>query len=91
MNLLPVAEALNRLLSRAKPIAASETLPLAEAEGRVLAVDLTAGLTQPPFNASAMDGYALRREDAPEPGAVLKVIGTSSAGHGFEGSVSQGE
>ena len=91
MNLLPVAEALNRLLSRARPVAASETLPLAKAEGRVLAVDLTAGLTQPPFNASAMDGFALRREDAPEPGAVLKVIGTSSAGHGFEASVGKGE
>lgn len=91
MNLLPVADALNRLLSRAKPTAASETLPLAEAEGRVLAVDLKAGITQPPFNASAMDGYALRRDDAPEPGAVLKVIGTSSAGHAFEGSVGKGE
>ncbi|MDC9837051.1 molybdopterin molybdotransferase MoeA [Rhizobium binxianense] len=91
MNLLPVVEALNRLLSRAKPVVASETLPLAEAEGRVLAVALTAGLTQPPFNASAMDGYALRREDAPEPGAVLKVIGTSAAGHGFEASVNKGE
>ncbi|PDT03673.1 molybdopterin molybdenumtransferase MoeA [Rhizobium chutanense] len=91
MNLLSVAEALNRLLSRAKPVAASQTLPLAEAEGRVLAVDLTAGLTQPPFNASAMDGYALRREDAPEPGAVLKVIGTSAAGHGFEANVGKGE
>lgn len=91
MNLLPVAEAQTRLLSRAKPVTATETLSLAEAEGRVLAVDLTAGLTQPPFNASAMDGYALRREDAPEPGAVLKVIGTSSAGHGFEGSVGHGE
>ena len=91
MNLLPVAEALSRLLSRATPIAASETLPLAEAEGRVLAVDLKSGITQPPFDASAMDGYALRRDDAPEPGAVLKVIGTSAAGHGFEGSVGQGE
>jgi len=91
MNLLPVAEALSRLLSRANPVTACETLSLADAEGRVLAVDLTAGLTQPPFNASAMDGYALRREDAPEPGAVLKVIGTSSAGHGFEGSVGHGE
>ncbi|MBB3645938.1 molybdopterin molybdotransferase [Rhizobium sp. BK619] len=91
MNLLPVAEALSRLLSRATPVAASETLPLAEAEGRVLAVDLKSGITQPPFDASAMDGYALRRDDAPEPGAVLKVIGTSAAGHGFEGSVGKGE
>ncbi|OHV22026.1 molybdopterin molybdenumtransferase MoeA [Rhizobium sp. RMa-01] len=91
MNLLPVTEALSRLLSRATPVTASETLPLAEAEGRVLAVDLKAGITQPPFNASAMDGYALRRDDAPEPGAVLNVIGTSSAGHAFEGNVGQGE
>jgi molybdopterin molybdotransferase len=91
MNLLPVAEALSRLLSSARPVTMSERLPLAAAEGRVLAADLTAGLTQPPFDASAMDGYALRREDAPEPGAVLKVIGTSSAGHGFAGSVGQGE
>ncbi|HWT58191.1 MAG TPA: gephyrin-like molybdotransferase Glp [Rhizobium sp.] len=91
MNLLPVAEALSRLLSRATPVAASETLPLAEAEGRVLAIDLKSGITQPPFDASAMDGYALRRDDAPEPGAVLKVIGTSAAGHGFEGGVGKGE
>ncbi|MBX4963002.1 molybdopterin molybdotransferase MoeA [Rhizobium binae] len=91
MNLLPVIEAQNRLLSRVKPVKASETLPLAEAEGRVLATDLTASLTQPPFNASAMDGYALRRDDAPEPGAVLKVIGTSAAGHGFAGNVDHGE
>ncbi|WP_049735425.1 gephyrin-like molybdotransferase Glp [Rhizobium ecuadorense] len=91
MNLLPVTEALSRLLSRARPVAVSETLPLAEVEGRVLAVDLKAGITQPPFDASAMDGYALRRDDAPEPGAVLKVIGTSSAGHAFEASVGKGE
>ncbi|MBX5194774.1 molybdopterin molybdotransferase MoeA [Rhizobium sp. NZLR10] len=91
MNLLPVAEAQNRLLSRAKPVEASETLPLIDAEGRVLAVDLKAGLTQPPFNSSAMDGYALRREDAPEPGALLKLIGTSAAGHAFQGEVGKGE
>lgn len=91
MSLLPVAEAQNRLLSRAKPVEASETLDLSQAEGRVLARDLTARLTQPPFNSSAMDGYALRREDAPEPGAVLKLIGTSAAGHAFDGTVGKGE
>jgi len=91
MSLLPVAEAQNRLLSRAKPVEASETLDLTGAEGRVLARDLTARLTQPPFNSSAMDGYALRREDAPQPGAVLKLIGTSAAGHAFDGTVGKGE
>jgi molybdopterin molybdotransferase len=38
-----------------------------------------------------MDGYALRREDAPEPGAKLKLIGTSAAGHAFDGTVGKGE
>lgn len=91
MSLLPVAEAQNRLLSRAKPVETSETLDLAEAEGRVLARDLTSKLTQPPFNSSAMDGYALRRDDAPEPGAVLRLIGISAAGRAFEGEVGKGE
>jgi molybdopterin molybdotransferase len=91
MTLLPVAEARDRLLSRARPVAAVETVALSKAEGRVLAADLTAKLTQPPFDASAMDGYALRQEDAPEPGAELKLIGTSSAGHAFDGAVQKGE
>ncbi|MFA1623649.1 gephyrin-like molybdotransferase Glp [Rhizobium mongolense] len=91
MSLLPVAEAQGRLLGRAKPISDVETVSLADGDQRVLAADLTARLTQPPFNASAMDGYALRREDAPEPGAELKFIGTSAAGHAFDGTVGKGE
>lgn len=91
MSMLPVAEAQDRLLSRAKPVQTREMVFLQEAEGRVLAADVAAKLTQPPFNASAMDGYALRREDAPEPGAELKLIGTSSAGRGFDGAVGKGE
>ncbi len=91
MSLLPVAEAKERLLSRAKPIMGLETVSLAEAEGRVLATDVTARLTQPPFNSSAMDGYALRGEDALEPGGELRVIGTSSAGHAFDGTIGAGE
>ncbi|PKA39432.1 molybdopterin molybdenumtransferase MoeA [Rhizobium sullae] len=91
MSLLPVAEAQGRLLGRANPISDVETVSLANGDGRVLANGLTARLTQPPFNASAMDGYALRREDAPEPGAQLKLIGTSAAGHAFDGTVGKGE
>ncbi|SEH90442.1 molybdopterin molybdochelatase [Rhizobium tibeticum] len=91
MSMLPVAEAQDRLLSRAKPVQTRETVSLPEAEGRVLAADVEAKLTQPPFDASAMDGYALRREDVPEPGAELKLIGTSSAGRGFDGVVGTGE
>ncbi len=91
MSLLPVEDALARLLAAARPIGDTEELSLHEANGRMLAADLTARLTQPPFNASAMDGYALRAEDAAEIGSVLTVIGESAAGHGFSGSVSAGQ
>ncbi len=91
MALLPVADAKARLLEAATPIHAAETLPLGEAHGRVLASDLTARLTQPPFDASAMDGYALKASDAPLIGSQLHVIGSSSAGHAFDGVVGKGE
>ncbi|KQW27604.1 molybdenum cofactor biosynthesis protein MoaA [Rhizobium sp. Root274] len=91
MSLLPVEDALARLLGGALPIAEAEEVLLHDANGRVLAADLAARLTQPPFNASAMDGYALRAEDAAEVGAVLTVIGESAAGHAFAGNVGMGE
>ena len=91
MTLLPVEDALARLLAAARPIVATEEIALHDANGRVLAADLTARLTQPPFDASAMDGYALRAGDAAEVGSVLAVIGESAAGHGFSGKVSPGE
>ncbi len=91
MSLLSVEEAQRRLLEATAPLARSETLTLGEADGRILSADIKARLTQPPFDASAMDGYALRAADAPEPGAILKVIGTAAAGHGFDGTVGPGE
>ncbi len=89
--LLPVDEAIKRLLEAAVPVTDRETLPLAECDGRVLATDLAARLTQPPFDASAMDGYALRSADAAEIGSVLTVIGQAAAGHAFAGTVGRGE
>jgi molybdopterin molybdotransferase len=56
-----------------------------DAAGRVLAETLQAKLTQPPFDASAMDGFAVRASDIETLPAVLKVIGKSAAGHGFSG------
>ena len=91
MSLLPVEEALARLLVAAHPVTDVEEVSLHEANGRILATDLVACLTQPPFNASAMDGYALRAADAAEVGSVLRVIGASAAGHGFAGTVGPGE
>lgn len=65
MSLLPIEEALARLLSMADADAITETqrVPLAEAEGRVLARSVIAELDLPPWSNSAMDGYALRFED----------------------------
>jgi len=85
--LLPVADALQRLLDAAQPVSTVERIGLAAAADRVLASDLEARITQPPFDSSAMDGYALRAADASAIGAELKVIGTASAGHAFQGTV----
>ena len=63
--LMPVEEALARLLEMAEsaPIRECETVPLALAQGRVLAQDMVATLDLPPWPNSAMDGYALRLAD----------------------------
>jgi molybdopterin molybdotransferase len=90
-SLLPVSEALSRLMARAKPVADAQMVALRAASGRVLATDVTARLTQPPFDASAMDGYALRTEDAPVIGTELTVIGQAAAGHAFDGIVGKGQ
>ena len=57
----------------------------------MLAEDLAARLTQPPFDASAMDGYAVRAADVASLPATLKLIGASLAGAGFAGRVGRGE
>ncbi|WP_449395854.1 molybdopterin molybdotransferase MoeA [Devosia riboflavina] len=89
MSLLPVDEALNRILARV-PDVVGESVALAEAAGRVLAEPVVASHDQPPFNASAMDGYAMRAADVAE-GVWLKVIGMSQAGAGFADAVGEGQ
>lgn len=83
MALMPVEAALAKILVGVKPLSA-ETVKLGQALGRVLASPVVAKRNQPPFAASAMDGYALRNEDQSQP---LKLIGTSAAGHAFKGTV----
>jgi molybdopterin molybdotransferase len=90
MALLPVAEALARVLEAAEPLPV-ERVPLAEAEGRVLAEDVAARRTQPPDDVSAMDGYAVRAEDVGSVPARLKLIGEVAAGRPFDGAVRPGE
>ena len=87
--LIPVAEAHARLMRLFAPLG-TETVALAEAAGRVLAEDVVATRAQPPFAASAMDGYAVRAKDAAT-GRRLRVVGTSAAGRRFDGTVAAGE
>ena len=62
-GLMPFEQALERMLAAARPVAETERVPLARALGRVVAADLTAPLSVPPCDNSAMDGYALRLSD----------------------------
>jgi molybdopterin molybdotransferase len=89
MALLPVDEALKRILAGVKPLA-PERVPLAEACNRVLAKTVLAKRDQPPFRASAMDGYAVRYADVANLPVTLKRIGTSAAGHGYKGKLRAG-
>ena len=89
--LLPVAEALARVLATAPRPLEGESVPLAQAAGRTLAADLAALRTQPPADLSAMDGYAARAVDVSALPARLKIIGESAAGRGFAGALGAGQ
>lgn len=90
MALVPMETALERLLEDVGPLG-SEPVPLALAYDRVLAEPVRAARSQPPFDASAMDGYAARGTDVGSAGAQLAVIGEIAAGSTFSGTVGTGE
>ena len=85
--MISVSEALDRLFSLAAPLG-TEEVPLLEANGRILARDVTARRDQPPFDNSAMDGYAVTKG---APGDSFRVIGEAAAGHRFTGALAPGE
>ena len=78
--LMPLDAALAELLANARPLNRRETVPLGEADGRVLVLDLESPLQVPPHDNSAMDGYALRAADVLAPGTVLAVSQRIPAG-----------
>jgi molybdopterin molybdotransferase len=90
MALLAVADALARVLEGAAPTQA-ETVGLIDARGRVLAAAVTARRTQPPFDSSAMDGYAVRAQDLAKTPAALTVVGESQAGRRYDGALGSGQ
>ena len=87
---LTVDEALERILAGAQSTP-GEQVSLLKAANRTLAEPLTARLTQPPFDSSAMDGYAVRSDDVASLPATLDIIGQAAAGHPFAGSLSAGQ
>jgi len=93
LELLPLEEARAYILEDVLPLRA-ESLPLSEALGRVLAEETTALLTLPPWDNSAMDGFAVRSEDvataSAETPVALTVVGEVAAGHEPEARVEPG-
>jgi molybdopterin molybdotransferase len=88
--MISVEEALARLLA---PLAAlpPEQVSVADAVGRVLAEEVAARRTQPPFAVSAMDGYAVRADDVVQVPMTLRIIAEIPAGAGFGGRLGAGE
>lgn len=82
-------DALAAVLSQARRLP-TENIPLHAAAGRVLAGPVTADLDAPPFDAAAMDGWAVRLSDLPAEGTVLKVAGALGAGGVFTGPLMAG-
>ncbi|MGF6860730.1 molybdopterin molybdotransferase [Rhodobacteraceae bacterium MBR-64] len=87
--MISVEEALARVLGLGR-VVSPVTVPLAEAAGRVMLEAATARRDQPPFPASAMDGYALCPGEAGV-GTQYAVVGEAGAGHGFDGALGPGQ
>ena len=90
--LLPLVEAERLIVERVKPVAGRETAALRDAVGRVLAQDVVAAVNVPPFDNSAVDGYAVRGEDLDaERENSLAIVDRVAAGHAARQAVKAGE
>ena len=90
--LLPVAEAEKMIGARVAAVSGQEMAPLREALGRVLTADLIAPFNLPPFDNSAVDGYAVRGEDIDSAREQrLTIIDRVAAGHAAAHAVKSGE
>jgi molybdopterin molybdotransferase len=90
--LLPVAEAEQLIGARVNPVSPRQSVPLREALGRVLAAPIVAPLNLPPFDNSAVDGYAVRGDDI-DAGREqrLTIVDRVAAGHAAVHAVKSGE
>ena len=85
--MLSIDDVIAQLQTLITPISVAENVPLATARDRVLFEDVFAPIALPPFNSSAMDGYAVKAANCIEAGAALGVVGTSLAGTPYNGKV----
>jgi molybdopterin molybdotransferase len=88
-GLISLEEAQQKMLSQLTPVTDSLSVPLAEAVGRITAKAVTSPIAVPPFDNSAMDGYAVRLADVSS-GQPLPVAGKAFAGAPFSGVWPQG-
>jgi molybdopterin molybdotransferase len=78
--MLTAQQALDHLLSHAKPVAQNESVPMQAALGRVLAENVNSLVDVPPLDNTSMDGYAVRIADTQNPGSILKIAQRIPAG-----------
>jgi molybdopterin molybdotransferase len=90
MKLLSIEDARARMLEGVA-VLPTEAAPLDQAMGRVLAQAVRATRDQPPFAASSMDGWAVRRADAQDAVVDLRIVGESAAGRGYDRALASGE
>ena len=88
-GLISLEEAQQKMLAQLTPITDSLSVPLTEAAGRITARAVTSPIAVPPFDNSAMDGYAVRLADVSR-GEPLPVAGKAFAGAPFSGEWPQG-
>src|SRR5712671_5636986 len=90
--LLPIADAERLIAERVEPVAEIETVPLLAARGRVIARDIVAPLSLPPFDNAAVDGYAVRHADLdPAKETRMTVSERVTAGHAATHALAAGE
>lgn len=91
-SLMSVGEAVKRIVEMTTPVAGTETVPLHLAFHRYLAADIVTPLNVPPFDVSAMDGYAFRHADLGQGRAESKLMltGSIAAGHPMNGELAPG-
>jgi len=90
--LLPVAEAERLITERVTPVDGRDSVPLREAPGRVLAENIVAPVNVPPFDNSAVDGFAVRGDDLDQNAERrLAIVDRATAGHAAQHAVKTGQ